>query len=47
MCIYIIKKGGLVNDEVHMMWGDKVFQGGPNISEIFVLGGPNISAKLK
>ena len=28
-------------------WGDKIFQRGPNISEIFVLGGPKISTKLK
>ena len=26
---------------------DKIFQDGPNISEIFVPGGPNIATKLK
>ena len=27
--------------------GDKIFQGGPNISENLVPGGPKISSKLK
>ena len=27
--------------------GDKIFQGGPNNSEILVLGGPKTSAKFK
>ena len=27
--------------------GDKIFQGGPNISENLIPGGPKISSKLK
>ena len=36
-----------VKQRVDKMMGDKIFQEGPNISEILVPGGPNISAKLK